>query len=91
MALLNRDGAAPVAAEVVSRPDGEEKAGDHDGSSQPEGPKPSRPGLKIKPAQRDASCREQDDRDQEGEGAQDARGDGFQTLGRSRIDGLICQ
>ena len=31
------------------------------------------------------------DRDQEGEGAQDARGDGFQTLGRSRIDGLICQ
>jgi hypothetical protein len=28
--LLNRDGAAPVAAEVLSRPDGEEKAGDHD-------------------------------------------------------------
>jgi hypothetical protein len=88
VALLNRDGAAPVAAEVHSRPDGEEKAGDRDGSSQPEGPKPSRPGLKIEPAQRDASCREQHDRDQEGEGAQDARGDGLETLGGFRIDGF---
>jgi len=88
VALLNRDGAAPVAAEVVSRPDGEEKAGDHDGSSQPEGPKPSRPRLKIEPAQRDASCREQDDRDQEGEGAQDALGDELETLGGFRIDGF---
>src|SRR5215469_11185004 len=86
VALLNRDGAAPVAAEVLSRPDGEEKAGDHDGSSKPEGPKPNRPGLKIEPAQRDASCREQDNRDQEGEGAQDARGDGLETLGGFRTD-----
>ena len=86
MALLNRDGAAPVAAQVLSRPDGEEKAGDRDGSSQPEGPKPSRPRLKIEPAQRDASCREQDDRDQEGEGAQDTRGHGLETPGGFRID-----
>src|SRR6516164_4014036 len=88
VALLNRDGAAPVAAEVLSRPDGEEKAGDHDGSSQPEGPKPSRPGLKIEPAQRDARCREQDDRDQESEGAQDARSNGLQTSRGFRIDGF---
>ena len=88
MALLNRDGAAPVAAEVLSRPDGEDKAGDHDGSSQPEGPKPGRPGLKIEPAQRDASCREEDDRDQEDEGAQDTRDDGLEMLGGFRIDGF---
>jgi hypothetical protein len=73
---------------MLSRPDGEEKAGDHDGSSQPEGPKASQPELKIEPAQRDASCREQDDRDQEGEGAQDARGDGLETPGGFRIDGF---
>src|SRR5215469_16443409 len=58
VALLNRDGAAPVAAKVLSRPNGEEKAGDHEKSSQPEGPKPGRPELKIEPAQRNASCRE---------------------------------
>ena len=55
VSLLDRDFAAPVAAQVLSRPDGEQKAGDHDGSSQPKGPKPARPGLKIEPAQRDAS------------------------------------
>src|SRR5271155_5562828 len=43
VALLNSDGAAPVAAEVHARPDGEEKAGDGDGSSHPEGPKASHP------------------------------------------------
>jgi hypothetical protein len=42
VALLNADGAAPVAAEVLARPDGEQKAGDGDGSSQPEGPKANR-------------------------------------------------
>ena len=88
VALLNRDGLAPVATQVLSRPDGEQKAGDHDGSSQPEGPKPSRPGLKIEPAQRDASCREQDDRDQEGDRAQDARGHGLETLGGFRVGGF---
>ena len=36
VALLNGDGAAAVAAEVLARPDGEEKAGDGDGGSQPE-------------------------------------------------------
>ncbi|HEX4169461.1 MAG TPA: hypothetical protein VHZ55_28705 [Bryobacteraceae bacterium] len=67
---------------------GEEKADDHDGSSQPEGPKPRRPGLKVQPAQRDASCREQDDGNQEGEGAQDARGDWLETPGGFRTDGF---
>src|SRR5215475_11780530 len=33
VALLNRDGAAPVAAQVLSPPAGEEKAGDYAGSS----------------------------------------------------------
>src|SRR6516164_8091456 len=86
--LLNRDGLAPVATQVLSRPDGEQKAGDHDGSSQPEGPKPGRQELKIEPAQRDASCREQDDRDQEGERAQDARGYGLKALGGFCIAGF---
>ena len=81
VALLNGDGAAPVAAEVLARPDGEEKAGDGDGSSQPEGPKASRPELEVKPGQRDASCREEDDRDQEDEGAQDARGGAARDAG----------
>jgi hypothetical protein len=88
VSLLNRDGAAPVAAQVLSRPDGEEKAGDHDGSSQPEGPKPSRPELKIEPGQRDASCGKQDDRDQEDEGAQDTLGEGLETSGGFRIHGF---
>jgi hypothetical protein len=88
MALLNRDSVAPVSAQISSRPDGEKKAGDHDSSSKPEGPKPSRPRLKIEPAQRDASCHEQDDRDQGNEGAQDARGGRLDTLGRFRIAGF---
>ena len=58
VALLNGDGAAPVSAEVLARPDSEEKASDGDGSSQPEGPKAKRPELEIKQGQRDASCRE---------------------------------
>ena len=61
--LLDGDGAAPVSAEVLARPDREEKAGDGDGSSQPEGPKAGRPKLKVKPGQRDARNREKDDRD----------------------------
>jgi hypothetical protein len=68
VALLNGDGAAPVPAEVLARPDGEQKARDSDGSSQPEGPKASRPELEVKPEERDASCRAEDDRDQEDEG-----------------------
>src|SRR5580700_2050830 len=43
VALLNRDGAAPVSAEVLARPNSERKAGDGDGSSQPEGPKANWP------------------------------------------------
>ena len=58
VALLNGDGAAPVAAEVLARPDGEEKAGDGDGGSQPEWPITLRPELDIKPGQRDARYRE---------------------------------
>src|SRR5271155_474469 len=88
VALLNGDGAAPVPAEVHARPDGEEKAGDGDGSSQPERPKASRPELEVKPAQRDASCREEDDRDQEGEDAEDARGCGLETLSGFGISGF---
>jgi len=47
VALLNGHGAAPVAAEMLARPDGEQKAGDGDGSSQREGPKANRPKLEI--------------------------------------------
>src|SRR5271170_4815068 len=64
VALLNGDGAAPVAAEVHARPDGEEKAGDGDGGSQPEGPITLRPELEVKPGQRDANWQEENDRDQ---------------------------
>jgi hypothetical protein len=49
VALVNGDGAAPVAAEVLACPDGEEKAGDGDGGSQPEWPIASRPELDVKP------------------------------------------
>src|ERR1700732_1555165 len=56
VALLNGDGAAPVSAEVLARPYGEQKAGDGDCSSQPEGPKANLPELEVKPGQRDASC-----------------------------------
>jgi hypothetical protein len=43
VALLNGDGAAPVASEVPASPDFEQKAGDGEGCSQPEGPKANRP------------------------------------------------
>src|SRR3984957_11074569 len=88
VALLNGDGAAPVAAEGLARPDGEQKAGDGDGSSQPEGPKASRPELEVKPGQGDASCQEEDDRDQENEDAQDARGGRLEALGGFGIGGF---
>src|SRR5208283_3168979 len=88
VALLNGDGAAPVAAEVLARPDGEQKAADGDGSSQPEGPKANRPELEIKQGKRDASCREEDDRDQEDEDTQDARGSRLEALGGFGIGGL---
>ena len=64
--LLNCDGAAPIAAEVLTRPDGEEKAADGEGSSHPEGPESSAPERPVKPGQRDPGCREEDDRDQHG-------------------------
>jgi len=79
--LLNSDGAAPVAAEVHARPDGEEKAGNGDGCSQPEWPITLRPDLDIKPGQRNARDREQSDRDQEDEDAEDARACRLDTLG----------
>jgi hypothetical protein len=81
VALLNGDGATPVAAEVLACPDGEEKAGDGEGGSQPEWPITSRPELDVEPVQRDARYREQNDRDQEDEDAEDARGCGLETLG----------
>src|SRR5271170_6310244 len=58
VALLNGDGAAPVAAEVLAGPDSEEKAGDGEGGSQPEWPITGRPELDVKPGQRDARYRE---------------------------------
>jgi hypothetical protein len=54
VALLNGDGAAPVAAEVLACPDGEEKTEDGEGGSQPEWPITSRPELDVKPGQWDA-------------------------------------
>lgn len=91
VALLNSDRAAPVAAEVLARPDGEQKAGDGDASSQPEGPKANRPGPEIKQRQRDASCREKDDRDQEDEDTQDARGSRLERWVDLVLAALICQ
>ena len=88
VALLNGDGAAPVSAEVLARPDSEEKAGDGDGSPQPEGPKANRPELEVKQWQRNASGRKQDDHDQEDEDAQDARGSRLEALGGFGIGGL---
>jgi hypothetical protein len=86
--LLNGDGAAPVSAEVPARPDGKEKAGDGDGSSQPEESKANGPELEIKQGQRDASCREEDDRDQEDKDAQDARASRLETPGGFGIGGF---
>jgi hypothetical protein len=88
VALLNGYGAAPVAAEVLAGPDGEEKADDGKSSSNPKGPDPRRPELAVEPGQRDASCREEDDHDQEGEGSQDARRGRLEALGGFGIDGL---
>src|SRR5271170_43716 len=88
VALLNGHGAAPVAAEVLARPDSEQKAGNGDGSSQPEGQIANRPQLLVKPGQRDASCREEDDRDQENEHAQDAGGSRLEALGGFGIGGF---
>lgn len=88
MALLNGHGVAPVPAQVLARPDGKQKAGDGDGSSQPEGPKTNWPELEVKPGQRDASCREENDRDQENEDAQDARGSRLEALGGFGISGF---
>ena len=86
--LLYSDGAAPVAAEVLSGPDGEGHASDHNASPHPKWPQPLRPELKIEPGQRDARCQKQDDRDQVCEGAQDARCGGLETLGSFRTDGF---
>ena len=88
VSLLDCDGAAPIAAQVLSRPDREKKAGDHDGSSQPERPKPNRPDLKIEPAQRNAYRREQDNRDQEDDDAQDTGGYRLDTSVGFRVDGF---
>ena len=88
VALLNGDGAAPVAAEVLACPDGEQKAGDGDGSSQPEGQKANGPELEIKQVQRDVSWREEDDRDHEDEDTQDSRGSRLEALSGFGIGGL---
>jgi hypothetical protein len=73
---------------MEARPDGEEKAGDGDGSSQPEGQKARRPEFKIKPGQRDASQGEEDDGDEKNEEAQDARGKRLEALGGFGIEGF---
>src|SRR5215472_17437585 len=89
VALLNGYGAAPVPAEVLARPDGEEKTDDGKNSSNPKRPDARRPELAVEPGQRDASCREKDDHNQEGEGAQDARRGRLAALGGfgiSRLD-----
>src|SRR5580704_7801789 len=86
VALLNGHGAAPVAGEVLARPDGEEKADDGDSSSNPKGPNASRPELEVEPVQRDARCREEDDRDQQEEGPQDARGGRLDALDAFGLD-----
>lgn len=88
MILLNADLAAPVAAEVLTRPDGEEKAADGDGGSHPEGPESSAPDRPVKPGQRDPGCREEDDRDEDGQDAQDARDGRFEAVGVLGIGGL---
>ncbi len=55
------------------------------------GPKANRPELQVKPGRRDASCREEDDRDQENEDAQDARGSGSRRWVVLVLTALICQ
>src|SRR6202021_485876 len=61
--LLDGDGAAPVAAEIQARPDGEQKAGDRDRCSQPEGPKARPPELEVEPGRGDARDRGEEERD----------------------------
>ncbi|SPE26333.1 hypothetical protein SBA5_540091 [Candidatus Sulfotelmatomonas gaucii] len=87
MALLNGDGAAPVAAEMHARPDGKQQAGNGDGSSQPEWPEAIRPEREVKPGQRDVNWQEENHRDQENEEAQDARGSRLEALGGFGIGG----
>src|SRR5215469_53874 len=74
VALLNSDCAAPVAREVLARPNGEEKAHDGNSSSNPKWPEARPPELAVEPGQRDASCRKEDDHNQEDEGPHDAQG-----------------
>jgi hypothetical protein len=88
MVLLNGYRAAPVSAEKLARPDGEEKAGDGNSNSNPKGPDARRPELAVEPGQRDATGREEDDHDQEGEEPQDARGGRFAALAGFGIGGL---
>src|SRR5580704_6409611 len=88
VALLNSYGVAPVAAEVMACPDGEEKADDGNSSSNPKRPDARRPELAVEPRQRDASCRQEDDHDQEGERPQDLRGGGLEALVGFGIGGL---
>jgi hypothetical protein len=88
VALLNGYRAAPVASELLARPDGEQKAGDGDGSSNRKGPDARRPELPVEPGQRDAICREEYDHDQEGEGPQDARGGRLDALSGFGTGGL---
>src|SRR5262249_1201165 len=45
--LLNGYGAAPVPAEVLARPDGEEKAANGNSGSNPKGPEARRPELAV--------------------------------------------
>src|SRR3984957_2561277 len=88
MVLLNGYRAAPVSAEKLARPDGEEKAGDGNSNSNPKGPDARRPELAVEPGQRDATGREEDDHDQEGEEPQDAGGGRSAALVVFGIGGL---
>src|SRR5579872_2851616 len=88
VALLDGDGAAPVAAQVFACPDSEEDPGAGDASSQPEGPKASRPELDVEPRQWDARSGEEDDGNQEDEDAEDARGRRLKTLRGFGVDGF---
>jgi hypothetical protein len=73
---------------VHARPHGKQQPGDDDGSSQPEGPKANWPELDVKPGQRDPRCRKKNDRDQENDDAQDARGKRLQALRGFGIGGF---
>ena len=86
--LLNGYGVAPVAAEMLARPDGEEKAADGHSGSNYKGPEARRPELAVQPKQRDARYREKCDHDQESEGPQDGPSGRLEALGRFGICGL---